>query len=72
MSKGCTVKVAEIQGKKLESPRTPEQCKSIKDALAKDIFNNLFNWIVTKLNVSLVPSVKGDFTSVGMLDIFGF
>lgn len=51
---------------------TPMQCEGIKDALAKDMFNSLFNWIVLKLNVKLLPSNANKLPSIGLLDIFGF
>jgi myosin heavy subunit len=41
--------------KTLFSPRTPAQAEGIKDAVAKDLFNNVFNWIVRKLNNNLLP-----------------
>lgn len=51
---------------------TPMQCEGIKDALAKDLFNSLFNWIVLKLNVKLLPKDADKLPSIGLLDIFGF
>ena len=51
---------------------TPTQCEGVKDALAKDLFNSLFNWMVIKLNVSLIPEESKKMPSVGLLDIFGF
>jgi len=43
------------------------------DAFAKDVFDKLFNWIVRKLNVKLLPTeeIKNQNT-FGLLDIFGF
>lgn len=72
LSEGCCVKVRKIGKDIASSPRSPIQCENIRDALAKDLFNNVFNWIVKKLNVSLLPENKDQYTSIGLLDIFGF
>ena len=61
-----------MQEQVIESPRTPNQTEGIRDALAKDLFNNVFNWIVKKLNLTLLPNNPSQYTSVGLLDIFGF
>lgn len=61
-----------MQEQVIESPRTPNQTEGIRDALAKDLFNNVFNWIVRKLNLTLLPNNPSQYTSVGLLDIFGF
>jgi myosin heavy subunit len=51
---------------------TPMQSEGIKDALTKDLYNSLFNWIVIKLNVKLLPPSDKKLPSIGLLDIFGF
>ena len=58
-------------------------CIFARDSLAKDLFDKLFNWLVKRLNFTIVPSedlVPGadvkklyeDRLWVGLLDIFGF
>ena len=47
------------------------QAKAVRDALAKAIYFNLFDWIVEKVNVSLT-SRGAEQNSVGILDIYGF
>lgn len=54
------------------TPRTKASCENIRDALAKDLFNNCFSWIVRKLNLTLAPTKKARYISIGLLDIFGF
>lgn len=51
---------------------TPMQSEGIKDALTKDLYNSLFNWMVIKLNVKLLPPSDKKLPSIGLLDIFGF
>lgn len=36
-------------------PLNPAQATSGRDALAKAIYNNLFEWIVSRINVSMKP-----------------
>lgn len=67
--------------------RTPQRHKNVIEAvlaMAKRLYDNMFNWLVGKLNVEILPSAKksGDpseeerFDSttktIGLLDIFGF
>lgn len=47
------------------------QATAVKDALAKAIYNNLFEWIVDRVNVSL-QAYPGADKSIGILDIYGF
>ena len=73
LCEGICSKVREFPGMgRMVTPRTPAQCGDIKDALAKDLFNNMFSWIVQKLNLTLIPENVEDYTSIGLLDIFGF
>lgn len=52
-------------------PMTVEQAIGARDALAKHIYAELFNWIVTNINSSLQsPSQAHCF--IGVLDIYGF
>jgi len=52
-------------------PMTVEQANGARDALAKHIYAELFNWIVTNINISLQsPSQLHCF--IGVLDIYGF
>lgn len=47
----------------------------IRDSIAKDLYDRLFNWLIRKLNHTikvLPPSPKENFLCIGLLDIFGF
>ena len=55
-------------------PYTLEQALENRDAFAKDLYCRLFDWIVEKINIFLIPkadSAKLNRT-IGILDIFGF
>jgi myosin I len=60
VSKCMTIRQMETQrggrrGSVYEVPLNPAQAGSTRDALAKAIYNNLFEWIVSKINVSMKP-----------------
>ncbi|KAG0668426.1 class II myosin [Maudiozyma exigua] len=52
-------------------PLNVVQANAVRDALAKGIYNNLFDWIVDRVNVSL-QAFSGADKSIGILDIYGF
>ncbi|KAI5457936.1 myosin-5 [Mariannaea sp. PMI_226] len=58
-------------GEVIESPANPAQAYATRDALAKAIYNNLFDWIVERINKSL-KSKQATTNSIGILDIYGF
>ncbi|EPE06184.1 myosin 1 myo5 [Ophiostoma piceae UAMH 11346] len=58
-------------GEVIESPANVAQATSTRDALAKVIYNNLFDWIVERINQSL-KARQATNNSVGILDIYGF
>ena len=60
VQKTMTTRVVETQrggrrGSVYDVPLNPAQAGSGRDALAKAIYNNLFEWIVSKVNVSMKP-----------------
>lgn len=58
-------------GEVIESPSNPAQATATRDALAKAIYHNLFDWIVDRINKSL-KAKQATINSVGILDIYGF
>lgn len=52
-------------------PLNPAQAAAGRDALSKAIYNNLFEWIVSRVNVSMAPRQTHS-RLVGVLDIYGF
>ncbi|KAJ2898084.1 hypothetical protein MKZ38_004196 [Zalerion maritima] len=58
-------------GEIIESPANPAQATATRDALAKAIYSNLFDWIVERINQSL-KARQATSNSIGILDIYGF
>ncbi|KAK3393686.1 P-loop containing nucleoside triphosphate hydrolase protein [Podospora didyma] len=58
-------------GEVIESPANVAQATATRDALAKAIYNNLFDWIVERINQSL-KARQAATNSIGILDIYGF
>ncbi|KAH9947125.1 P-loop containing nucleoside triphosphate hydrolase protein [Amylocystis lapponica] len=76
VQKVMTSKVMETQrggrrGSVYDVPLNPAQASSGRNALAKAIYNNLFEWIVSKINVSM-KARSSTAHLIGILDIFGF
>ncbi|ODQ63946.1 myosin-1 [Nadsonia fulvescens var. elongata DSM 6958] len=59
------------RGSVYEVPLNVVQANAVKDALAKGIYNNLFDWIVERVNASLNSQEVANRT-IGILDIYGF
>ncbi len=51
-----------------EVPLNVPQASSGRDALAKALYNNLFEWIVGRVNVSMKPRGQTEHI-IGVLDI---
>ena len=72
LTKAFTHKTIEARGDFVTSPLTYDQTSYARDALAKAVYERLFNWLVRKLNDSLKPKYTGKKTLMGILDIYGF
>ncbi|KAJ5395028.1 Myosin tail 2 [Penicillium crustosum] len=76
VNKALTIRLMETarggrRGSIYEVPLNRVQASAVRDALAKAIYFNLFDWIVERVNQSL--TARGSITnSIGILDIYGF
>ncbi|RLM00681.1 hypothetical protein CFD26_102581 [Aspergillus turcosus] len=76
VNKAFTLRVMETarggrRGSVYEVPLNTVQAIAVRDALAKAIYFNLFDWIVQRVNASL--TARGQVAnSIGILDIYGF
>ncbi|KAK6332768.1 class II myosin [Orbilia brochopaga] len=76
LHKALSIRIVETsrggrRGSIYESPLNPVQANAVRDALAKAIYNNLFEWIVDRINVSMKAREQTSYT-IGILDIYGF
>lgn len=65
----------------INSPMNRNECVAVRDAFTKSLYENLFNWLVKRLNNAIsydknlkyedILNDKARF-SIGILDIFGF
>ncbi|BFZ55899.1 class II myosin [Savitreella phatthalungensis] len=60
------------RGSAYEVPLNRAQATAQRDALAKGLYSNLFDWIIARVNQSM--AIQGDSSgpSIGILDIYGF
>lgn len=61
----------EVRNEVIETQENPERAEFNKSALVKSIYRRLFNWLVSRINESLVSKEKVQ-NSIGLLDIAGF
>lgn len=76
VQRALTQRIMETQrggrrGSVYEVPLNPTQAGAVRDALSKAIYNNLFEWIVSRVNQSLQAHGQAS-TVIGVLDIYGF
>lgn len=76
VTKALTERIVETyrggrRGSVYESPNNPVQAAAVRDALSKAIYNNLFEWIVARVNKSMAPRQAAT-NEIGVLDIYGF
>lgn len=69
---GITIRILTPRnGEVIESPTNVSQATATRDALAKSLYSNLFDWIVERINQSLKARQAAS-NSIGILDIYGF
>lgn len=78
LTKSITERIIETshgmrRGSTYHVPLNIVQATAVRDAMAKGIYNNLFEWIVERVNASLKGASENyEKKSVGILDIYGF
>jgi myosin heavy subunit len=67
----CITRLMTIQGQQpIVVNLSDQEAKAARDALAKFIYEKMFDWIVDRVNRAIGQAQKG--RSIGILDIFGF
>uniref|UniRef100_A0A3P9PA17 Unconventional myosin-Ih-like n=1 Tax=Poecilia reticulata TaxID=8081 RepID=A0A3P9PA17_POERE len=72
LQQGLTHRKIEAKTEEVLSPFSVEHAVYARDALAKAIYGRTFNWLVNKINESLVNQDSSRKMVVGLLDIYGF
>uniref|UniRef100_A0A3P9PAZ3 Unconventional myosin-Ih-like n=1 Tax=Poecilia reticulata TaxID=8081 RepID=A0A3P9PAZ3_POERE len=73
LQQGLTHRKIEAKTEEVLSPFSVEHAVYARDALAKAIYGRTFNWLVNKINESLVNQQDSSRKMVvGLLDIYGF
>ena len=83
ISKAIRFRFRTVQGQVIESTVSKVDCITARDSLAKELFNKLFNWLVRRLNYTImpdefliqgadIPALMENYWHIGLLDIFGF
>ncbi len=72
------VNKAATPGSTGRSPYKLDECGFARDSFAKALYDNMFNWLVERMNVTILPEDEGTdqfkkvTKTIGLLDIFGF
>ncbi|KAF8244950.1 hypothetical protein K440DRAFT_587846 [Wilcoxina mikolae CBS 423.85] len=77
VNKALTLRIVETsrggrRGSIYEVPLNPAQASAVRDALAKAIYELLFEWIVQRVNLAMQTQGGSVANSIGILDIYGF
>ncbi len=70
LSKALTTRTIEVRGDATHALNTVESAYHAADALAKAVYDHMFDWLVGRINVAMAGQVTNVF--IGVLDIFGF
>jgi myosin heavy subunit len=68
----CTNRTVHAGRDKIKKPLTKAQADASRDALAKFIYEKMFDWLVERMNQSIGRGNGVDGQTIGILDIFGF
>ena len=72
------VNKAGAKDQKIRAPYKKSECNDSRDSFAKNLFDNMFNWLVVRMNQTILPDeaesedFKNKTKTIGLLDIFGF
>lgn len=67
-----TSRIITIGGSQIIKTLTAALATESRDALARFIYSSLFEWLIQRINSSLVQSNSSTRAEIGILDIFGF
>ena len=65
-------KLIETKSERLKSPLSADKAADTRNALAKAVYQRQFDWLVARVNLSMVGTMRDSANIIGVLDIFGF
>lgn len=76
LQKALTYRHIKTGREEYDVPNNTNQARNARDALAKAAYTRLFDWLVSRVNSSMVKDVdkerEKEIVCIGVLDIFGF
>ncbi|KAL4616612.1 unconventional myosin-Ib-like isoform X1 [Arapaima gigas] len=72
LEKAFSTRTVEAKQEKVSTTLTVAQAYYARDALAKNLYNRLFSWLVTRINESIKVQSTERKKVMGVLDIYGF
>ncbi|ESO87137.1 hypothetical protein LOTGIDRAFT_154633 [Lottia gigantea] len=72
LKQSLTSKVTEARGDRVYTAYNLDQALDARDAIAKALYSRLFTWMVEKINSTTCHAEREKYTSLAVLDIFGF
>ncbi len=70
LAQALTTRTIAVRGDSTHALNTVESAYQAADALAKAVYDHMFDWLVGRINVAVAGQVTNVF--IGVLDIFGF
>jgi len=72
LATALTFRSVTIRGSVSMIPLKLDEAGDSRDALAKALYGQMFNWLVMRINKTLYTNPPKDALTIGILDIFGF
>ncbi|XP_067891759.1 unconventional myosin-Ib isoform X3 [Heterodontus francisci] len=72
LERAFSFRTVEAKQEKVSTTLNVAQAYYARDALAKNLYNRLFTWLVTRINESIKAQTKVRKKVMGVLDIYGF
>lgn len=67
-----TVAMGGRRGSVVRIPQNADQATQIRDALAKEMYSRLFDFVIGKVNSAMAIQGSNPVSTLGILDIYGF
>ncbi|XP_042200174.1 unconventional myosin-Ib isoform X2 [Callorhinchus milii] len=72
LERALCFRTVEAKSDKVSTSLNAAQAYFARDALAKNLYNRLFNWLIKRINESIQVKAQVEHKVMGVLDIYGF